>query len=144
MKKCRKCGKILDLQEFYQHAQMADGHLNFCKACVKRRVKAHRAKNVERIREYDRVRAKLPQAVERRKQYSKRWRANRPLANAAHCAVQRAVGDGRLVKPDCCTVCGRKKKLLAHHPDYALPLHVLWICYSCHSRIADPTPAPPL
>ena len=37
---------------------MADGHLNKCKDCTKLDVNKHRANNLEKIRAYDRERAK--------------------------------------------------------------------------------------
>jgi len=34
-KKCIRCGNDKELDEFYAHPQMRDGHLNKCKACCK-------------------------------------------------------------------------------------------------------------
>ena len=57
MKKiCFKCGKEKDLDEFYKHPQMPDGHVNKCKECNKQDVKANYGKKSEQYREYDKHR----------------------------------------------------------------------------------------
>jgi hypothetical protein len=35
-KKCFKCGKTKDIEEFYSHPKMKDGHLGKCRECTKR------------------------------------------------------------------------------------------------------------
>ena len=39
MKKCFKCGLVKELNLFYNHKQMGDGHLNKCIECTKKDVK---------------------------------------------------------------------------------------------------------
>jgi len=39
MKKCIICKKDQELEEFYKHSKMEDGHLNKCKTCCKNQAK---------------------------------------------------------------------------------------------------------
>lgn len=68
-KTCFKCHCVKPLTEFYKHSEMADGHLNKCKACTKTDVAKHRAENLARVREYDRQRGMLPHRVAARDEY---------------------------------------------------------------------------
>lgn len=132
-KPCRDCGAVLPLSAFYQHAKMADGHLNKCKGCVAQRVRLRRARN-ESVREYDRRRANLPHRVEQRKRIVKQFRERSPDAYRAQTAVNNALRDGRLSKGPChfCEAAGR---VHAHHTDYSKPLDVVWLCVRCHRRL---------
>lgn len=54
-KRCFGCRETKPLEEFYAHKQMADGHLNKCKDCVKRDVQRRYRDNCDKIREYART-----------------------------------------------------------------------------------------
>lgn len=47
---------------------------------------------------------------------------------------RRALRRGELVRATTCAWCGTEAKRIAgHHPDYARPLMVVWICTHCHN-----------
>ena len=46
-KKCFKCGVEKNINDFYRHPQMGDGHLNKCKECTKKDVKNKYEENIE-------------------------------------------------------------------------------------------------
>ena len=66
----------------------------------------------------------------------------------AHRLVRFALRNNILTGPDHCENCGKKQgppirtrkngrqtytdPILAHHEDYARPLHVVWLCQRCH------------
>lgn len=59
----------------------------------------------------------------------------------AHIAVGNAVRDGRMDKPDCCSVCARSGvRIEGHHNDYTKPLDVVWMCARCHRRFHADNP----
>lgn len=57
-----------------------------------------------------------------------------PVRYAANYAVQTALRRGEIVKPSSYERCPFTGKLDAHHPDYAKPLDVVWLCRSCHKK----------
>lgn len=130
-KECFKCKTVKPLDEFYKHKQMADGHLNKCKICNKRDSSEHRSNNLDKVREYDRNRGKLPHRVELRNKINERWRKAHPDRSNAHQKLHKAVRSGK-VKKQPCWVCGEKAE--AHHPDYSKPLDVVWLCTMHHRQ----------
>ena len=143
MKTCFKCQQAKPLTEFYRHAQMADGHLNKCKCCTKKDSHQHHQHKLatdvqwalaERGRHRDKSRryraagvAPIP-SNESKRQYLDR----NPIKHAAHIAVHRAIGSGRLTRQPC-EQCGAVKTE-AHHDDYTKPLSVRWLCVRHHNE----------
>lgn len=131
-KNCFKCGKLKPLNEFYKHPQMLDGHLNKCKECTKQDVHEHRWSNIEKIRKYDRDRAKLPHRIALAIKITKKWRAKDRRRARCHGLVARALRSGDLV-PQNCECCG-SEQTVAHHDNYNKPLDVRWLCQPCHKQ----------
>lgn len=131
MKTCFKCQQSKPETEFYKHAAMADGRLGKCKDCTKADVTKHRQENWERVRAYDRMRASQPHRVASRLRIVGEYVEKYPGRKKANTAVSNAVRDGRLKKQPC-WVCG--EKAVAHHPDYDLPLDVVWLCQPHHKQ----------
>lgn len=145
MKVCRGCQQAKPLEQFYAHPKMADGHLNKCIDCVKARVYAHREKNIDSIRQYDRRRSKLDHRVAARIAYMqtdkgkevkrkacKNYKERFPITYAAHIVTHNALRDGRLIRKESCEQCSSTLFIEAHHDDYTKPLDVRWLCRACH------------
>jgi hypothetical protein len=144
MKTCKECGIEKPMTEYYAHKEMADGHLNKCKSCVRSRVSKYAEKNSEYCKQYDKKRNALPHRIKARKEYSKteagklatkkahqNYLENYPLRRAAHIITGNAIKNGTLIKEPC-LICGDVSE--AHHPDYSRPLDVVWLCVKHHKE----------
>jgi len=129
-KGCRGCLRLLPLSDFYTHKGMADGYLNYCKKCVKSRVAKHRQDNCEKIQAYEKWRYRAN--PKRQQQFLSLPAKRTPEQKRAHNAVRYAIKNGSLVRPGCCSKCGKKCKPEGHHDDYSKYLEVRWLCRSCH------------
>jgi hypothetical protein len=78
---------------------------------------------------YDRIPRGNCRACQRRAVLD--WRKQFPERHAAHKAVQGAVKDGRLVRPNKCERCSQERYTVAHHEDHGRPLDVTWLCDLC-------------
>lgn len=137
IKECFKCHRTLDISEFYEHPEMKDGHLNKCKECTKKDVsERYRVALIERTR-YELQRNKTASRKQQMAVYTKKSRMNNPEKYHAHNLVASAIKRGLLIKPDTCSVCGKRGSVHGHHNDYAKPLEVVWVCARCHRKITD-------
>jgi len=134
-KKCFKCGKEKPLDDFYSHPRMKDGHLGKCKACTKSDVHLRGIEHKDERREYERKRWLDPARRAANARAAKEWGARNPEKKRAQVAINNAVRDGRIIKPEACDICGQKARLHGHHTDYSEPLIVVWMCVRCHSAM---------
>lgn len=132
MKHCRWCSQDKPLREFYRHPEMADGHLNKCKECV-RRYAVERRLTSDRPREIDRRRFYEGGKREYNRQRSKAH-PQPTFTHRARSAVAYAIKTGRLCRPDVCEWCSEMTFCEAAHRDYSKPLDVTWLCRRCHRR----------
>lgn len=80
-----------------------------------------------------------------------RMRVRMLIRQVAHAKVAKELKEGRMVRPDHCSRCDARGRhapgrwvgaqrvsgttvIHAHHPDYAEPLKVVWLCHLCHRR----------
>jgi hypothetical protein len=68
------------------------------------------------------------------------WQRRRQRMRASHL-MRRALGNGKLVRPDTCQRCGRRGRIEGHHfrgyeDEHALSIE--WVCRSCHVRMPHP------
>lgn len=152
VKRCFKCGEIKSLSAFYKHSRMADGHLNKCKECTKLDTKSNRLDKIEYYQDYDRNRPNYRDRVntlasKNKARYSEspefrqvmlerrnKWCSQNKNKRSAHQAVNNAIRNGSLSKPQFCSCCGNSGTIQGHHWSYdpEFVLDVVWLCPRCH------------
>lgn len=132
MKRCFKCGVEKDINEFYKHPAMDDGHLGKCKECTKIDVKTRYYKRIDFIKKYESNRCRTPKRKAKALEYQKTKRQKNPDKYKSHSLVTNAIRDGRLKKMPC-EICGSTESE-AHHDDYSKPLDVRWLCFKHHRK----------
>ena len=134
-KQCFKCGRVLDIEEFYSHKPSKDGHLGKCKDCTKQDSKIRRRLFPKIIAEYESIRSKTEKRKTSRLFYTRKYQEEYPQRIAANRKLRRAIKEGKIIRPEQCSICGKYGKIYAHHYDYNKPLDVVFVCQSCHKRI---------
>ena len=98
----------------------------------------------ESYRKTQNERYAIDRAAGKRKKYDDAHARNRELNHkektTAKRQVRTAIANGTLIKPTTCEACGvapaplrdGRSGLQAHHPNYAEPLNVRWLCHHYH------------
>lgn len=106
MKRCFKCGQVKDLDEFYTHQRMRDGHLNKCIECCRKYARQRNADNPGRDK--------------------------RPFRHPGKEKLY-AHNQARKLGSAPCEVCGATPAE-KHHYDYLNPLSVVYLCKKHHGQ----------
>ena len=121
-KKCNFCKWVKSDKDFYPSNKTK------CRDCIKKAVKENRGKNIERYREYDRVRGNRQETG-----YLASYRNKNAKKYQATNMVNNAIRDKKLIKL-CCEVCQTSEAVHGHHDDYDKPLEVRWLCAAHHHQ----------
>lgn len=132
-KKCSRCGTVKSIGEFSPDHRQRDGLRCSCKKCQCESKAAWYRENKERAAEYRKCWSRNNRDKIRRSHI--KYRERHPAQRTAGIIVGNALRSGRLTRPDVCSACGHQHKLQAHHPDYAKPLEVVWLCHKCHTAL---------
>lgn len=155
MFKCVKCGIEKPDCEFYK-AKNKRGLTSKCKECIKRQVREYRKENIDKIREYDRNRPNHNERIIRNSEQVKEKRVIRDEKfleserdrtrtyrekykekYKAHCALNNAIRDNKIIRPTICSCCGIECIPQGHHCSYLEEhwLDVIWLCDKCHKHV---------
>jgi len=130
LRKCQKCEIEKPLSEFHNNKTKPLGKSYWCKTCHNAhiRIRDNSPKSIEKHRKYIlSERGKEMQNARQRKDY----RLNKHKYTAKR-DVQKAIIGG-IIKRKPCEICD-KYPSVAHHPNYARPLEVVWRCHRHHAE----------
>lgn len=134
MKRCSKCKEYKGVHDFYTDRRTPDGLKCQCKKC-------HSETNIlTRNQEKHRESRKLSmrRAVKANpEKYREQWRNRLRIRDqkvTARILLNRAVRNGRIHRPNCCSECHCVRKLTGRHVNYNDPYNVEWLCYECHAK----------
>jgi hypothetical protein len=132
--RCGRCGEFKPYSDFYKNKRGVLGITYSCKKCHNATSIATRDK--ERARDANREYARRAR-LKNPERFREVWRGRphrRGKKESARVALNIAVRDGKIIKPDTCSECGCFGRITAHHNNYDLPLSVEWLCYECHGK----------
>ena len=139
LKRCTKCGQVRPLADFSPAKGYRGGRKTQCKACHAAYMRRWRREHLEHAR----ARARLQNRKRRAWLAAYRRNPDRRLRQAVRNASYWAVEAGLLPRKDRCERCGAggpRVRLNRHHPDYADPLRIEWLCTRCHGEVHGKTP----
>lgn len=126
VKTCTRCGKSKPPSEYGAEPRWGDGLQSRCRDCQREVVAERRARLGN-----DAVNAYQRSYYARNKTRMSHLYEYGP-ARKAQTAVNNALAQGKLTRPDRCELCKEECSPQAHHNDYDKPLEIQWLCTDCH------------
>ena len=161
-KVCKKCGIEKPTSEYYKHNGIPDSK---CKECAKEYSRRYQKEHLEETRKYrkkyyeehkEEFRARNKAWIENNREAHRKhcresnkknhektmermrkYSADHPEKSKANGIVSKKIKQGKLNKPDRCSICGETGYIEAHHDDYSKPLDIIWCCKKCHWKLDE-------
>ncbi len=145
MKRCKKCGELKSLDEFYRSPGMRDGRRNDCKPCnlteKAARYRANPQPSIERVQRWQRENAERLNATRRRRrelpEVKRRERAGHLMRKFGITLEQY---EEMLAEQDGgCAICGRKPGKISLHIDHDHETDRIrgLLCFRCNNALGD-------
>jgi len=119
MKLCKKCGVEKSEDDFYWQFGKPR---TYCKSCFKAAWHEYRTANKEKYYIHNNI-------------GKQKYRSLYPERIYAQRALSYAIRSGLINKPNQCEQCGTECKPQGHHPDYAKPRNVVFLCPLCYKHV---------
>jgi hypothetical protein len=132
-KRCSICKEDKPVTEFSPCKNLRLGVACWCKPCNAKRTREYRARNIEKVRASERLRASTERHRQINNAATHRYKLKNKSKRRASGFINRGIADGSIVRPVACETRGCiAVKLNAHHDDYSKPFDVRWLCVLCH------------
>ena len=121
-KTCCHCKGKKPLTDFHRDRKSKGGRARKCAACQHEYFKEYYKNNKEKV-------AATRKRCAKNLNYKKT-----PEQNAAHWLIGNWIKQGKIIRPESCSECGKVCTVDAHHRDYSKPEEVTWLCRACHKK----------
>jgi hypothetical protein len=139
---CVGCSTRRPISDFYRNSSRTSGRHCRCKDCMKKAVasfqRTPRGRLLKRRRDRlyrEQQRPYCSADLDRERYRRGHVPATRPEhKRRAGLIIREQIRRGLVSRPSSCQSCGNPVKVDAHHPDYAKPLDVEFLCRRCHGH----------